>query len=82
MSFLLRIVVCHELSFNNRNLSVAWLGQTRLQFLSDNYNLTSIIQLLHEVPSLQPSHPGNVNVVHKQDFVTNFQNAILISSTT
>ena len=83
MSLLLRVGVRHQLGLDDGNVwPVAGAApRLALQLLPHHHHLAPVVQLLHEVPSLQPSHPGNVNVVHKQDFITNFQNAILISST-
>ncbi len=37
-------------------------------------------QLLHEVPGLDPAHPGAVGVVHSHDLVANVENLGLVRS--
>ena len=79
MSFLLGIVVSYEFSFDDGDDARLADG---LQLLPDHHHLGAVVQLLHEVPGLQPRHPSDVNIIHEQDLVTNLQNAILICSST
>ena len=73
VSFLLWIVVPHKFCLHDGNLPVALtLLGARLQLLSDHHHLAAVIELLHEVPGLEPGHPCDVNIVNKQNLVTNF----------
>ena len=74
MSLLLRIIVPHELCLDDGDLPVlALLGaRPSLQLLPDHHHLAAVIELLHEVPGLEPRHPGDVHIVNKQNLVTHF----------
>ena len=83
VSFLHGVIVRHKFSFHDGNLPVLLLGaRARLQLLPDHHHLAAVVELLHEVPGLQPRHARDVHVIHKKNLVTHFQNAVLICCAT
>ena len=71
--FLLWIIVPHQFRLHDRDLPMlpGLLG-ARLELLPDHHDLAAVIEFLHEVPGLESGHPRDVNIVNKQDLVTNF----------
>ena len=74
MSLLLRVGVRHQLGLDDGNVwPVAGAApRLALQLLPDHNHLASVVQLLHEVPGLEPRHPRDVNIVHKQNLIPHF----------
>ena len=71
--FLLWIIVPDQFCLHDGDLPVLpGLLDARVELLPDHDHLAAVIELLHEVPGLESGHPRDVNIVNKQDLVTNF----------
>ena len=64
--------VGHQLGLDQRDVE---------QLLTDRDDLVAVVELLHEVPGLEPRHPGDVYAVHRQDFVAHLERPVLVRST-